>query len=154
MPLIVCDVLLFPLERTNSTLKRMLFKGVASRDKASSLLANDNADANTDAPLLTNLSTDGSNAVLDLPGVYAVAVAGAGRNPVSNSGLIFDFASPTEISGADGPGGLLRHTGWVGEGAVGAYAIDLQGVDFAKIPSPAGFVMLGAGVLACRARRR
>ena len=145
----------FRLELLNPNFDAQLFVfNITLAGGGLGLLANDNADANTDAPLLTNLPTDGSNAVLDLPGVYAVAVAGAGRNPVSNSGLIFDFASPTEISGADGPGGLLRHTGWVGEGAVGAYAIDLQGVDFAKIPSPAGFVMLGAGVLACRARRR
>jgi hypothetical protein len=117
------------------------------------LLANDNADAGTNAPVLTSVATDGSNAVLDLPGVYAVAVAGAGRAPVSASGLIFDFASPTEVSGADGPGGLLRHIGWTGEGAVGAYAVQLEGVDFAEIPAPAGSVLIGFGLLAGRRRR-
>jgi uncharacterized protein (TIGR03382 family) len=118
------------------------------------LLANDNANAGTTDPILTNLSTDGSNAVLDLPGLYAIAVAGAGRSPISNSGLIFDFADPTEISGADGPGGLLRHTGWIGEGAVGDYAVELEGISFAKVPAPGAAAVLGMGALAMQRRRR
>lgn len=145
----------FRLELLNPNFDAQLFLfNITLAGGGLGLLANDNADANTVNPVLTSIATDGSNAVLDLPGIYAVAVAGAGRSPVSDAGLIFDFASPTEISGADGPGGLLRHTGWVGEGAVGAYSVELEGVDFAKIPAPGVAAVLGLGVVFAGRRRR
>jgi hypothetical protein len=151
----VDEPMAFRLELLNPGFDAQLFVfNITLSGGALGLLANDNFDANTTDPVLTSISTDGSNAVLDLPGLYAVAVAGAGRNPTSDLGLIFDIANPTEISGADGPGGLLRHTGWEGEGAVGDYSVMLEGIDFAKIPAPAAslsFALLG---LASARRRR
>jgi hypothetical protein len=118
------------------------------------LLANDNADGSTTDPVLTPVATDGTNAVLDLAGDYLIGVSGRGRNPVSADGLIFDIQDPTEISGADGPGGLLRQTGWEGEGEVGEYAVMLDGSVFPRIPTPGTLAALGLASLACAARRR
>lgn len=122
--------------------------------QAFGLLANDNTASGSN-PLLTSVSTDGSGAALTLPGLYAIAVSGAGRMPVSNTGSIFFYGSPTEISGPDGPGGINPHTGWTGDGQTGSYTIVVTGIEFASVPAPGAgtLLMLGAG-LASRRRRR
>ncbi len=151
----VDEPMAFRLELLNPGFDAQLFIfNITFSGGALGLLANDNANAGTTDPILTSMSTDGSSAVLDLPGIYAVAIAGAGRNPTSDNGLIFDLANPFEISGADGPGGLLRHTGWTGEGEVGDYAVELEGIDFAKIPAPAVTLPIAMLGLAATRRRR
>ena len=150
----VTEPMAFRLELMNPGFDAQLFVfNITLSGGALGLLANNDFDANTTDPVITPMSTDGSNAVLDLPGIYAVAVAGLGRDPTSDLGFIFDLASPTEISGADGPGGLLRHTGWIGEGAVGDYSIQLEGIDFAEIPAPASAIPLVLAAMTSRRRR-
>lgn len=117
------------------------------------LLANDNADVETYAPVILPFSTDGTEVTLDLPGIYLVAVAGAGRMPVSATGQIFRFDTNTEISGADGPGGLNRHIGWVGEGEIGTYRVQMEGTVFPEIPAPASLGVLALAGLIARRRR-
>lgn len=117
------------------------------------LLANDNEHDETTAPVITPMATDGTGVVLDRPGIYLVAVAGAGRVPVSVTGNIFAFETSTEISGADGPGGLNRHTGWAGEGQTGTYSVQMQGTVFPSIPAPGAMGVLALAGLASRRRR-
>jgi len=106
-----------------------------------------------DAPVLTPVATDGSGAALTVPGQYAIAISGYGRNPVSNTGAIFNFGSPFEVSGPDGPGGFNPHNAWVGEGEVGSYTLHLDGVGFYDVPGPGAFALLGLAGLR-RTRRR
>lgn len=117
------------------------------------LLANDDANDETYAPVILPYATDGTGVTLDLPGIYLIAVAGAGRMPVSATGQIFRFDSPTEISGADGPGGLNRHLGWIGEGEVGTYRVLMEGTVFPEIPAPTSLGALALGHLIVRRRR-
>lgn len=117
------------------------------------LLANDNAHDETNLPVITPIATDGTGVVLDLPGIYLVAVAGAGRRPVSMTGDIFSFDSATEISGADGPGGLNRLIGWEGEGETGSYNVMTDGTIFPDIPAPGTLALLGVAGLVTRRRR-
>lgn len=145
----------FRLELATSNFNAQLFIfNITLAGGAHGLLANDNENGNTTDPVLTAMATDGTNAVLDLPGDYLIAVSGVGHNPFSAGGLIFDIADPTEISGADGPGGLLRQTGWEGIGETGSYTIGMEGTIFPTIPTPGVLAGLGLGLLAAGSRRR
>lgn len=105
-------------------------------------------------PEIIRPATDGSGADVLLPGVYALAISGAGRLPVSNAGQIFFFQSQTEISGPDGPGGINPHTGWTGTGQVGSYDIELRDVGWYDVPAPGSALLLaGAGLFGARRRR-
>ncbi len=121
--------------------------------QAFGLLANDNTPAGIN-PIVTSLATDGTGAQLKVPGVYAVAISGAGRVPVSLNGPIFFFGSPTEISGPDGPGGINPHIDWTGEGETGSYTIQTEGVGFYDTPAPGSIAVLAAGAIAGARRRR
>lgn len=120
--------------------------------EAFGLLANDNTLLGTN-PELTPMANDGTGAALLLPGVYAIAISGAGRIPVSLNGAIFNFASSTEISGPDGPGGLNPHLDWSGEGEIGGYKIDLVGVSFVDLPEPGAMALLALAAGIARRRR-
>lgn len=85
-------------------------------------------------------------------GLYYLAISGAGNDPASDDGLIFDFASPTELSGPDGPGGASPITDWRGPGETGLYTICLTGARM--VPEPTTAVMLVAAGLLGMARRR
>ena len=69
-----------------------------------------------------------------------------------DDGEIFDFATTTEISGPDGPGGALPITGWSGQGETGFYTIRLVGAEF--VPGPGALAVFGAAGLMGRRRRR
>ncbi len=87
-----------------------------------------------------------------LPGTYFLAISGLGSDPVSDTGLIFDFATPTEVSGPDGPGGADPIVGWSGPGETGFYSIQLIGAEF--VPGPGAFGLFAACGLIGRRRRR
>lgn len=144
----------FMLTITNANFDAQLYVfHITETGAALGLLANDNRDAETTIPQLVGVATDGTGVVLDLPGDYLVAVAGRGRVPVSATGSIFTFETSTEISGADGPGGLNRHIGWEGEGETGDYRVDMTGTIFPHIPSPGVLAVLGGAGLMVRRRR-
>lgn len=102
-----------------------------------------------------NFSTDGSgDAILD-NGIYFLAISGAGNVPLNAMGdPIFNFATPGEVSGADGSSGPPELFGWSGAGAIGEYTIQLTGASYFDVPAPgaAGLFAL-AGLTASRRRR-
>lgn len=107
------------------------------------VLANDDntaAGVNGESGFL-NFATDGTGAVVDMPGVYFLALSGAGndaRNDVNQR--IFNFAVPNEVSGPDGvPGAARRLVQWTGAGDIGEYTIALTGVIFLPPPEAADF---------------
>jgi len=80
--------------------------------------------------LITNNVDDGSTPPPLVGGVhYYLAISGAGSDPVSAGGAIFNLALPNERSGPDGPGGGMPIQAWSGPGDFGSYGISLQGVE-------------------------
>lgn len=145
----------FRFEVTGAQFDAQLFLfNITLPGEAFGLLANKDTST-SNAPLLMRPATDGTGADVLLPGTYAIAISGGGRVPVSMTGEIFNFVSPTEISGPDGPGGLNPHIGWTGEGAVGTYAVEMTDIGYVAIPAPGTLAVLlgGAGGLARRRRR-
>lgn len=126
---------------------------VTKAHQAFGLLANNNGPEGL-MPVLTAHATDGTGAAITEPGVYAVAVSAFGRYPVSINGAIFTFASLTEVSGPDGPGGLNPHTGWAGPGGSGTYEVATEGIGFHSVPAPGSGVLLGLGAMLAGRRRR
>lgn len=121
--------------------------------EAFGLLANNDTPFSIN-PVLTRPATDLTGADVRFPGVYAIAISGLGRLPVSSTGQIFNFASPTEISGPDGPGGLTPHIGWTGVGQTGDYMIEATGIGRFDVPAPgAAAVLIGLAAVAGRRRR-
>jgi hypothetical protein len=118
------------------------------------LLANERRSLTDNRPFLTRVATDGTGAILDLPGDYLIAISGFGHNPVSSTGLIFNITNPIEVSGADGPGGFNRQIGWQGVGGTGQYVVHLTGATFPSIPAPGAGTMVIAGLLFAARRRR
>ncbi len=88
---------------------------------------------------LGNASDDGTNVVITQPGLYLLAITVTPRFPVSTTGAIFDFASSSEVSGPDGPGGGDPIIDWdvpipsaPAGGVPGDYTIQLSGTGFAQ----------------------
>lgn len=93
-------------------------------------LGNNNTPLNPNPfSLLVPVPTDGSPPI-DECGLYLLAISGVGDVPTSSGGIIFAIASPTEISGPDGPGGAFAHSGWTPAPVAGTYAIALMSVRF------------------------
>lgn len=118
------------------------------------MLANDNADGSTLGSALGSIATDGTAAALVLPGIYAIAITVAGRYPVSETGAIFQFDSPTEVSGPDGPGRQRPLLGWEGSGSGGAYIVTTQATTFYNTPAPGSCAAAVAGLITATRRRR
>jgi hypothetical protein len=96
------------------------------------LLANDDAERTVSQSTLLDAATDGTGVVIAEPGLYFLAVTGAGSEPLSDDddSEVFLLASPTEISGPDGPGGAAPIEDWSIDGDQGAYVIAFTGVAF------------------------
>ncbi len=92
------------------------------------LLANQDATVGTTDPLLLPFSTDGTDVSIQEPGLYFLAITGRPSSPLSIAGPMFNFASPTEVSGPDGNGGFDPISDWSGPGETGEYKIGLRGV--------------------------
>lgn len=153
----ICDPLMFRA----TTLAT--FDGFANFDASlwlfnadgTGLIANLDATSGIPDPFMLNEATDGTGAMVLTPGLYYLAISGAGSNPLGGAGLapMFDFAFPGEVSGPDGPGGLAPINGWTNPGEYGHYEIALQGV-CTIVPAPGALgCVLSAGLLALRRRR-
>jgi len=118
------------------------------------LLANDDESLLSTLPKLVGMSNDGTQVIVSFPGDYVLAVTTQGRYPVSRTGAIFDLASPTEVSGPDGPGGINPLQGWEGSGQIGRYGFTLEATDFPRTPAPGAALTLGLGGLLATRRRR
>ncbi len=128
------------------------------------LLANDDESPAEDESTLPNASNDGTGIIITTPGTYFLAIARKGDLPTANGLPIFQFASPTEVSGPDGPGGGLPHEAWTqtGIGDVGSYTICLQGVvSVPNIPTTSEWglialtlLLLTGGTIIFRRQRR
>jgi len=131
-----------------------LFQVTVNGD-ALGMLANDDQSATSNIPKLLSSATDSTGIFINSPGDYVLAIAGFGRVPVSATGPIFNLASPTEISGPDGPGGFNPLIGWTGVGEQGNYIIGLEETDFPRTPTPGtALTVLGAmSALGLRRRR-
>jgi len=103
-------------------------------------VGNDNAPGQPTPGSLINGDPDDGSPPLTEPGRYYLAISGTRRDPRSErgpAGDIFIFASPTEISGPDGPGGDSPLTIWETIGpppGIGFYEIALEGVAFGSTP--------------------
>lgn len=86
--------------------------------------------AGTPFARLLPMATDGTMFTLQAPGVYYLGISGVIREPASQSGPIFEFAMPGEISGPDGPGFKQPLIEWLGESGQGNYRVILEGVAF------------------------
>ncbi len=124
------------------------------------LLANDDQSGANNLPKFTNLSTDGTNVIVALPGDYMLGISGnqfhpfAPSGPGGQTGRVFNYASATEVSGPDGPGGFNQYTEWQGTGVSGNYHIVLTGAGFPSTPAPGtATLLLAAGAVAARRRR-
>ena len=99
------------------------------------LLGNEDFSAEIPQSAATSAANDDTNAQLTEPGLYYIAVSGRGSSPrvtfASRPVAIFDFrADPTQRSGPDGPAGGFPIDAWSGDGAVGSYRLELNGVEF------------------------
>jgi hypothetical protein len=72
-------------------------------------------DARCSGSTLGNAATDDSGAIIEEAGLYLLAITVSPQDPKSDGGIIFFFEEPDEVSGNDGPGGMLPISAW-GEG--------------------------------------
>jgi len=88
-----------------------------------------------------NAATDGTGAIVEFPGVYFLAISGAGNAPRNQiNQRIFNFGVPGEVSGPDGAfGSTARLDNWQGMGAIGNYTVQLTGVTFLPPAEAADF---------------
>jgi hypothetical protein len=107
------------------------------------LLANDDDDGPQST--LLDASTDGTRILIDEPGLYFLAVTGTGSAALGDDDddEIFAFATPTEISGPDGPGGGKPIDDWTSAEDSGSYLIALTGVAFVVLGDLDGDGMVG-----------
>ncbi|MDX2146771.1 MAG: hypothetical protein SFZ23_04545 [Planctomycetota bacterium] len=128
---------------------------VSRADEAFGLLAN-RGDGKSFNPYLGPFSTDGTEARVTEPGVYALAIVLADRVPVSRTGEIFRFDFPAETSGADGVGGINPHEGWTGSlrSPGGRYNVVIEGGGFVDVPAPGAITLAVLGGLVAARRRR
>jgi MYXO-CTERM domain-containing protein len=121
--------------------------GDLQNPKALAALANRNANPQTDGAFIGNQSSDG-NFKIDVPGLYFIAIAGVGAQPIGkNSAALWPNLGSLEV----GFGGLLPHVTWGQQGATGEYSIRVTGVT--GVPAPGALALLGLAGLVGRRRR-
>lgn len=119
-------------------------------DDGTGILANNDASLTSSQSMIRSPSDDGF--AIPGPGVYHLGITGAPNFPENATGPIFDFLSPTEVSGPDGQGGSLPITSWTGDGGIGSYVISIEGAEF--VPEPTSLAMLALVGLATIGSRR
>ena len=145
----------FKMQPTTFNSQLYLFGISADKPNLYGLLSNDDqSTTSTAASIATSHATDGTGVRILYPGLYCLAITTSGRYPVSASGAIFYQATPTEVSGPDGPGRYDPLSGWEGSGDTGSYTVDVEGVGFVDVPAPGALALAGlAGAAALRRRR-
>ncbi len=131
-----------------------LFRIDAGSGQVFGMLGNNNApDTGSFQSLLTPIPDDGQPPLVQT-GLYYLAITRFNNVPLSGGGEIFNLASPTEISGPDGPGGMLPFASWSGDEGMfdGNYRMALRGVEF--VPAPGALGLLAIAGLGARKRRR
>lgn len=118
------------------------------------LLGNDNVGPGIQQSFISFPATDLTLQPFPGAGLYYLAITGFNNDPLSPGGQIFNQANPFEISGPDGPGGLLPIVNWTatGTGAIGQYDILLHCA--APIPEPASGLLFLLGLFHGIRRRR
>jgi hypothetical protein len=118
------------------------------------ILGNDDAFDPGVGSNLFQFATDGSGAGILQPGEYLIAISGLLNRPTAGGLHIFNFATTTEISGPDGPGGEFPIDGWDTDPNChfGDYVLSLQGI--VGIPGPGALAVLVGGLFIGRTRRR
>ncbi len=118
------------------------------------ILGNDEAPSGVGSAVY-QYATDSTRAGIYEPGVYFLAISGFLNRPTSGGLDIFSFASISEISGPDGPGGANPIDGWTNSPncQFGNYILSLEGVS--GVPGPGTLAgMAGGLMLGQRSRRR
>lgn len=125
----------------------------ASGNVGLGLLGNNDVEGGATGSVLGPISTDGTGVTLT-NGLYYLAISASGNVPQASGSLnIFDFVPPgLEVSGPDGPGGMLPIAGWSASVGSGSYVIVLEGVSF--VPTPGAAVILAFGLFVSSRRRR
>lgn len=118
------------------------------------ILGNDDAFDPGVGSNIFQFATDGSGAGILQPGEYLIAVSGLLNRPTAGGQHIFFFASTTEISGPDGPGGDSPVDGWDTDPNChfGDYIISMQGVT--GVPAPGALAVLALSACIGPRRRR
>lgn len=101
-------------------------------------------------------ASDDTGAQVTQPGLYALVITFGGNVPRSRNGPIFLFEDEGETSGPDGTGGINPLETWqpTQSFAPGSYLVEVEGVDFADVPSPGtAALIIGGGLFASRRRR-
>ncbi len=116
------------------------------------MLANNDAFAGSIGAKLGPTATDGQTTIVNQPGLYLIAIAGFGSQPVNALGeRIFDqsFLQPGVIGGPAGQvTGDYLLKGWSAPGSYGDYVMNVQGIS--GVPAPGAIALLALGGLARR----
>jgi len=123
------------------------------------LLANQDLGPNELGSGFQNFATDGTENMVQEPGIYWLAITRQGNVPQSDGEIFFFNAkSPFEVSGNDGQGGPFPISGWSGDDGlqpgVASYRIELHGTGFADVPAPGVIPAIALGALGFSRRRR
>jgi hypothetical protein len=112
-----------------------LFRAVPPPGTARGRIGNDDKFDGDGRSWLLPEPDDGSPPITE-PGIYYLAISGAGSIPTGGGEPIFYIASPIEISGPDGAGGQNPVSGWLTSpnAAFGSYLITLNSVTFGDDP--------------------
>lgn len=119
------------------------------------LLGNDDAGPGVPQSFISFPANDLTLQPFPGPGIYYLAITGFNDDPLSPGGQIFNQASPFEISGPDGPGGLLPINNWSSNGTsdIGLYDIQLECVGAVPEPATCSIILVGLGFALARGRR-
>jgi hypothetical protein len=119
---------------------------------AKAVLANNDGFAGSVGSKLGPTSTDGQTTILNQPGLYLIAIAGFGSQPVNALGERIFSQSFLEAGVIGGPANQISGdyllNGWSAPGSYGDYVMTVQGIS--GVPAPGAIALLALGGLARR----